>query len=327
MRILFFFAGALLFSHLLFAGDTIYYELWDISKLESIGGHGVTIHGNPQVVSTDIGDAIKFDGDDQLLVDFNPIMDAKEFTVELVFKPDACYPNSVEPRFVHFQDPNDPDEKRVLMELRVDQNNKCHMDGFINTDIAQLALADASFLHDTEVWQHIAISFKDNVLTTYFNGVEELSGIVNYKNQIINTVGKTSLGSRMNKKKYYAGLMKTLKVTHAALEPKDFIFINGTSTAQNYNTCNITVLKSYPNPATDIATISFELYEASKVTLNIYNTGGQLIKTLASKVLSFGKHKFEWNLNSNNGKRVKSGVYLCCLKANNQKYTIKILVE
>jgi len=96
--------------------DSVYYELWDISNLELIGGHSLTILGDPQVVATEIGDAVQFDGEgDRILVDFNPVMDAKEFTVELVFKPDACYPDNTDPRFVHIQDPDDPDEKRIMI--------------------------------------------------------------------------------------------------------------------------------------------------------------------------------------------------------------------
>ena len=209
------------------ASDTVYYELWDISSLEMIGGHAVSTLGDPQVVSTDIGDAVQFDGDgDRLLVDFNPIMDAKEFTVELVFKPDACYPNNIEPRFLHIQDPDDPDGKRVMIELRVDANNQCYMDGFMKTDAGSLTLKDETLVHPTEVWQHVAITYKDSTLSTYFNGVEELSGTLHYTNAIVNTIGKTSIGARMNEVAYFSGLIKTLKVTHAKLAPEDFTFIH-----------------------------------------------------------------------------------------------------
>ena len=198
------------------AQDTLYYELWDISNLESIGGHAVAISGDPQVVSTEIGDAVEFDGDgDRLLVDFNPIMDAREFTVELVFKPKACYPDNVAPRFVHIQDPDDPDAKRVMIELRVDENNKCYMDGFIKTDVDDLALIDETLVHYTDMWQHVAITYMDSTFTTYFNGIEELSGTLHYDSAIVSTIGKTSLGARMNEVAFYAGLMKTLKVSHA----------------------------------------------------------------------------------------------------------------
>ena len=115
-----------------------------------------------------------------MLVDFNPIMDAKEFTVELVFKPDACYPNNIEPRFLHIQDPDDPEAKRVMIELRIDANNQCYMDGFMKTDSGSLALIDETLVHPTEVWQHVAITYKDSTLTTYFNGTKELSGTLHY---------------------------------------------------------------------------------------------------------------------------------------------------
>ncbi|MFH0759719.1 MAG: DUF362 domain-containing protein [Bacteroidota bacterium] len=206
------------------APDTLYYELWDISNLETIGGHSVTSSGDPQVVSTELGDAVEFDGDgDRLLVDFNPIMNAKEFTVELVFKPKACYPENTAPRFVHIQNPDDPDAKRVMIELRVDENNQCYMDGFIKTDAGSLTLINETLVHSTEKWQHVAITLKDSIFTTFFNGIEELSGILRYDSMIVDSIGKTSLGARMNEEAYYAGLMKTLKVSHACLKPEDFI--------------------------------------------------------------------------------------------------------
>jgi len=242
-----------LMSSALIASDTAYYELWDISNLEMIGGHAVTSFGDPQVVSTEIGDAVQFDGDeDRLLVDFNPIMDAKEFTVELVFKPDACYPDNTDPRFVHIQDPDDPDKKRLMIELRVDANNQCYMDGFLRTDAGSLPLIDETLVHPTEVWQHVAITYKDSVFTTYFNGVEELSGIVPYTFTVINTIGKTSLGARMNEVKYYSGLLKTLKVTHTRLAPEDFTFIHNSTgtTARNLHTQpEMEEMEVFPVPA------------------------------------------------------------------------------
>jgi len=62
-------------------------ELWEIDNLEKIGGHPVDVIGDPEVVNTEIGRAVEFDGNgDMLLVDFNPIGDARAFTVEVIFK-------------------------------------------------------------------------------------------------------------------------------------------------------------------------------------------------------------------------------------------------
>jgi hypothetical protein len=264
----------------LHASDTVYYELWDISNLETIGGHEVTVLGDPQIVSTEMGDAIQFDGDeDRLLVDFNPLMDAKEFTVELVFKPDACYPEYTAPRFVHIQDPDDPDGKRVMIELRVDANNQCYMDGFIKTDSESLALIDENLVHPTEVWQHVAITYKDSTFTTYFNGIKELSGTLRYTEAIVNPTGKTSLGGRMNHVAFYAGLMKTLKVTHACLEPEFFIVPEESDSSTSNEPVSIeeTELEVFPVPADGFLKVRLDPTQISKDTeIYIYDTSGKL---------------------------------------------------
>ncbi len=273
-----------LLNSALIASDTVYYELWDISSLEIIGGHEVATLGDPQVVTTGIGDAVQFDGDgDRLLVDFNPIMDAKEFTVELVFKPDACYPDNADPRFLHIMDSDDPEEKRVMIELRVDANNMCYMDGFMKTDAGNLPLKDETLVHPTEVWQHVAITYKDSTLTTYFNGVEELSGTLHYANAIVNTIGKTSIGSRMNAVKFYSGLIKTLKVTHTRLAPEDFTFIHdsiGTSDRDLQILSEKEGLEVFPIPADHSLTVKLSPEQMeSNVEIRIVNSAGTIVHT------------------------------------------------
>jgi len=210
-------------------------EVWNLDNLEKVGGHNVTVLGNPQVIETEIGKAIYFDGDgDLLLVDFNPLGNTTEFTVEVVFKPEACYPENIAPRFLHFQDPDDPEQKRLMIELRLNENNECYLDGFLNTDSSKLTLIDENQVHPTEVWLHGAVTYKNKVFTTYknkvfttyVNGEKQLSGVVEYENSFMNPTGKVSIGGRMNKVNWFRGTIKTLKVTNVALEPKDFIFIN-----------------------------------------------------------------------------------------------------
>jgi hypothetical protein len=305
------------------ASDTIYYEEWDIASLEIIGGHSVTVFGDPEVVNTELGDAIKFDGDgDRILVDFNPVMDAKEFTVELIFKPEASYPNNLEPRFLHMQDPDDPDGKRVMIELRIDANNMCYMDGFIKTDIESLALIDEKLVHPTEVWQHVAITYRDSTFTTYFNGNEELSGTLRYAEKIVNTVGKTSIGGRMNDVAFFAGLIKTLKVTHTCLEPKDFVIPElGTSSAMEASElCDGIKQEVFPNPADQ----GFNLMLrpgliAEDVEISIFDLSGKLhmskVEDLRDQVsLAFDTSDF------------MDGIYLLSIKSDHQSNIRKFVV-
>ena len=202
-------------------------EQWKLNNLVETGGHRIQVFGNPKVVDTEIGKAVQFNGNgDMLLVDFNPIGEAKEFTVEVVFKPDACYPENTAPRFIHIQDPQDPDAKRIMIELRLNEKNQCYLDGYLKTDTGSLVLIDKNLVHPTGVWMHAAVTYKSNILTTYLNGEKQLSGKIGYKEMIINYTGKVVIGGRMNKISWYKGLIKTLKVTKVALEPEDFIRIN-----------------------------------------------------------------------------------------------------
>jgi hypothetical protein len=125
--------------------DTTYFKLWNINSLESIGGHSVTVYGNPKVVDTDKGKVVQFDGNgDILLVDANPIGSATEFTIEVVFKPDAGINITNQPLFIHIQGTKDADAKRITIELRVNNQNEWYLDGFLKTDITNLTLSDST---------------------------------------------------------------------------------------------------------------------------------------------------------------------------------------
>ena len=200
--------------------DRPYSEVWELKSLKKTGGHRIEVFGTcpdgdqgPEIVKTDRGKAIQFDGiDDRLLVDNNPIGDSKEFTVELIFKPYPASEINNAPRFIHIQDPSDPLNKRVMIELRLTQNNEWYLDGFMLTDAGELTLANSNLTHPVGEWFHVAV-----------NGVQEESGTVSFKEELVNETGKTSIGGRMDQRNYYCGLIKTLKITHTALEPKDFM--------------------------------------------------------------------------------------------------------
>ena len=203
--------------------DTVYSEVWELNSLDKIGGHPVQVFGNPQIVNTEHGKAIKFNGiNDKLLVDNNPIGDAKEFTVEVIFKPDPAFDISNEPRFIHIQDPDDSLSKRVLIELRLTRTKEWYLDGFMLTDAGEKTLVNKTLIHPAGEWVHAAVTYKDNIFKTFVNGVEELSGNVYFTEKLINKTGKTSIGGRMDNRNYYCGLIKSLKITRSALEPKDF---------------------------------------------------------------------------------------------------------
>jgi len=72
--------------------------------------------------------------------------------------------------------------------------------------------------------------------------------------------------------------------------------------------------QNFPNPFNPATTINFSLREVSEVTLAIYTTTGQLVRTLVRGKVAAGNHSVSWNALDDNGARVASGVYLYTLK-------------
>jgi len=232
--------------------DTVFYEYWDINSLTMVGGHDVTLYGEPAVVSTDKGDALHFDGiNDALFVHKNPIGDAKEFTFEVLFRPAGGQPNMAnEPRFICFWDPEESDGPRMTIEIRVTASNEWYFDAFLKTDVAKLTLIDATKTHPAGQWMHAAVTYKDHVFTTYVNGLQELSGTIGYTAKVLNATGKTSVGARYNLVNWYDGEIRAIKVTHAAITPGEFFSVadtavpSGTEISSGFDSMDI-----YPVPA------------------------------------------------------------------------------
>ncbi|MDZ7292345.1 MAG: T9SS type A sorting domain-containing protein [candidate division KSB1 bacterium] len=73
--------------------------------------------------------------------------------------------------------------------------------------------------------------------------------------------------------------------------------------------------QNYPNPFNPTTTIRFALPEAGEVTLTIYNSMGQRVRTLVSGQMNSGWHSVVWDAKDDHGVRVASGVYLYVIKA------------
>lgn len=82
---------------------------------------------------------------------------------------------------------------------------------------------------------------------------------------------------------------------------------------------NFGLAQNYPNPFNLQTTFAYRLANPGKVTLNIYNLSGQLVKILETGVKSAGGHEITWDGTNDLGQAVGSGVYLYRLQtAENQ---------
>lgn len=82
---------------------------------------------------------------------------------------------------------------------------------------------------------------------------------------------------------------------------------------------------SFPNPFITSTQISYQVSQQARVQLRIYNTSGQLVKTLADADQSPGQYSLLWDGTTQDGKVVSAGLYFCMLRMGEEIYKIKIL--
>jgi hypothetical protein len=78
-----------------------------------------------------------------------------------------------------------------------------------------------------------------------------------------------------------------------------------------------TLYQNYPNPFNPTTEIRFDIPEAVKVELKIFNILGQEVMTLVDDVRAAGAYRIFWDGKNAGGLSVASGVYVYQLKAGN----------
>ena len=86
------------------------------------------------------------------------------------------------------------------------------------------------------------------------------------------------------------------------------------------------LMQNYPNPNTGKTSIKYQLAQPGKVSLKIYNTLGQVVKTLVSQEQPAGFYNITWDGRDNTGKVTANGVYIYRLEAGDYKATKKMVV-
>lgn len=288
---------------------------WRVDNLTQIGGNNFTILGNPRVIPTEIGPSIEFDGiKDGLIFNTNPMNGATTaFTVEIIIKPYTG--GAVEQRYLHFeQDTNN----RILTELRNPSNLNWSLDTFIKSGISNQTLLDYNLVHSLDKWFHVALVYKDGAMTNYVNGIKELVGSVVY--QPVSS-GQTSIGVRLNKVSWFKGAIHSVKVTHTALNPIEFMkvssFLGFTKIAKNELVSEIS-----PNPIVSSAILKYELEAPTNVSINLYNIQGKIVANFYEGHQNSGSHELQINRNN-----FESGLYLLAVNTEEKSWVQKIIIS
>ncbi|NOX90580.1 MAG: T9SS type A sorting domain-containing protein [Calditrichaeota bacterium] len=102
----------------------------------------------------------------------------------------------------------------------------------------------------------------------------------------------------------------------------------GTAIARNNVAVKFQLLNNYPNPFNPQTTISFTLDRTGDVSLKIYNTTGQLVRTLINNEYLFkgNLYKYVWRGRNDKGNPVASGVYFYHLTTSRHKIVKKMVL-
>ena len=87
-----------------------------------------------------------------------------------------------------------------------------------------------------------------------------------------------------------------------------------------------TLAQNYPNPFNPRTTIQFSLESREQVTIEIFNSLGQKVRTLLNESRGAGAHTVEWNGMDDGGNEVSTGVYLYRLVAGEMAQTKKMVL-
>jgi len=84
---------------------------------------------------------------------------------------------------------------------------------------------------------------------------------------------------------------------------------------------------NYPNPFSPETSISYNVPKDGQTALTIYNTKGQIVRSLLNSNVKAGSYKVTWNGKDNLGNNVANGVYFYRLESNQKIITKKMLLS
>jgi len=86
------------------------------------------------------------------------------------------------------------------------------------------------------------------------------------------------------------------------------------------------LMANYPNPFGGTTNLAFEVGEAGKVMIAVYDTRGVKIRTVVNKIYSPGSYLSSWDGRDDNGSTVPSGVYFCRMQTGSYTGNCKMII-
>ena len=86
-------------------------------------------------------------------------------------------------------------------------------------------------------------------------------------------------------------------------------------------------IKVYPNPVNNFARFDYSVENRGFVSIEIFDIVGKKVTSLVNEEKPAGEYTVNWNVTSQTGMPVSSGIYFLKLNVNNQSYTQKMIIK
>lgn len=207
---------------LMFTLPTTAQELWRFDQTAALGGHATHVLGHPQVIATEYGNAVAFNGtDDVLQVEMHPLAGAATWTWEMIFRPDAD--GAAAQRVFHLQ-ARDPatgadTSDRMLFEIRIVKGQWC-LDSFATSAGHGATLLNCDKLHPLGQWFRVTAVYDGTMLKNYVGDEEQGEAALKLTPQ---AAGHSSAGARANLQDHFKGAILEARFTPRVLAVQEFL--------------------------------------------------------------------------------------------------------
>ena len=126
----------------------------------------------------------------------------------------------------------------------------------------------------------------------------------------------------------YNNFEADVEILESQVTTLNFEMTEAVNTVDEIITLTTEIKGNYPNPFNPTTTITYTLNSEydEETEISIYNTKGQLIKTLVNDKMDAGEYQVTWNGTDEDNKPVSSGVYFYKMKAGNYSATKKMIL-
>jgi hypothetical protein len=206
----------------MFTLPTTAQELWRFDQTAALGGHATHVLGHPQVIATEYGNAVAFNGtDDVLQVEMHPLAGAATWTWEMIFRPDAD--GAAAQRVFHLQ-ARDPatgadTSDRMLFEIRIVKGQWC-LDSFATSAGHGATLLNCDKLHPLGQWFRVTAVYDGTMLKNYVGDEEQGEAALKLTPQ---AAGHSSAGARANLQDHFKGAILEARFTPRVLAVQEFL--------------------------------------------------------------------------------------------------------